>query len=188
MDDQSSEDMFLLAMKLETEGKQNEAILLMQQVANILESQEGTQIKRAKVMMNLGLMQASMHRYNEAIKSFLVAKALFETSSELLHVAQVLGNIGSCYRDLDQFEKSLAWYRDALGIYQSLGHSRGIADQKANIGYLLALNGLFAQAQTMFNEAVQYYENSGDNEKVDATMKNLQQIEQYLREYGYEGP
>jgi len=132
-------------------------------------------------------MQATLHRFDEAIKSFLVSKALFEASSELLYVAQVLGNIASCYRDLDQFEKSLAWYQDALGIYQSLGHSRGIADQKANIAYIFALNGLFAQAYAMFNEAIQFYQDSGDDEKVDATMKNLQQIEQYLQESGYEG-
>jgi len=187
MDDESSEDLFSLAMKLETEGRQSEAIMMMQKVETILASQEGTESKRAKIMMNLGLMQATLHRFDEAIKSFLVSKALFEASSELLYVAQVLGNIGSCYRDLDQFEKSLAWYQDALGIYQSLGHPRGIADQKANIAYIFALNGLFAQAYAMFNETIQFYQDSGDEEKVAATMKNLQQIEQYLQESGYEG-
>jgi len=62
MDDQSSEDMFSLAMKLETEGRQSEAIMVMQKVAAILASQEGTESQRAKVMMNLGLMQPEFSR------------------------------------------------------------------------------------------------------------------------------
>lgn len=180
------EQMFSRAMTLQSKGAVGEALAVLQDLARQLEKHHMAE-RYARVLMNIGLMEAGMGLHQDALHHFTVSMEQFESLGDQINSALARGNIGSCYRDTDRLDDALEWYQSALEMFSEKKHVEGMADQKANIAYALALSGRYIDALRIFKDAHQEYILLHNQIKEQETLKNIIQIEQIIHETAYEG-
>jgi tetratricopeptide (TPR) repeat protein len=134
------------------------------------------QTPRARILNNIGLLQARRDNYDEALVHFREALGIFEELEESMHVAEQWGNIGSVYRDMKKYENAMESYNCALPIFEKLGYREGVADQYTNIAYVHVMREQFEQALDWYEKALSIYMEEGSEKKTEFTKRNIDNL------------
>ena len=143
-----------------------QALESYEQTLVLLEGLQDTE-KQARVLANMGLIEAQSGRGESAVSRFRRSLELFERLGSTLHVAQQWGNIGSTYRDMQEYDRAMESYRCALPLYEGLGHAAGMADQYTNMAYVHTMRQELAEALGLYQKAAPLYAEVGDGRKAD---------------------
>jgi len=168
-------DIYLL-MKHPQEALENYQIALAS--LEKLEDEE----KQAKVLNNIGLIEAGMGRNDSALDHFRRALELYQHLDSTLDIARQWGNLGTTYRNMQDWEEAMDAYNQALSLYQKLNHTPGIADQFTNMAYVYSMRHELAQALEFYKKSLPLYTEAGDSRKVDLTGKNIMTLHSTLEE------
>ncbi len=136
--------------------------------------------KQARVLANMGLIEAQTGRGQSAVSRFRRSLELFESEGRTLHVAQQWGNMGSAYRDMKDYDQAMESYGRALPLYEGLDHAAGVADQLTNMAYIHTMRHQLPEALALYRKAVPLYSQSGDTRKAELTRQNIAALESSL--------
>jgi tetratricopeptide (TPR) repeat protein len=136
--------------------------------------------KQARVLANMGLIEAQSGSGESAVCRFRRSLELFEGLGSTLHVAQQWGNMGSTYRDMQDYDRAMDSYRRALPLYEGLGHAAGMADQYTNMAYVHTMRQELGEALALYQKAVALYTEAGDGRKADLTRQNIATLQSAL--------
>lgn len=136
--------------------------------------------KQARVLANMGLIEAQTGRGQGAVSRFRRSLELFEREGRTLHVAQQWGNMGSAYRDMEDYDQAMESYGRALPLYEGLDQAAGVADQLTNMAYIHTMRQQLPEALALYRKAVPLYSESGDARKAELTRQNIAALESSL--------
>ncbi len=137
---------------------------------------------KARLHSNMGHVQVSLQRYEDALSSFRDAAKIFRQLGDKIGQGEQFGNIGSVHRDMEKWDASLDSYFRGLEIFQEVGHRAGIADQYSNIGYAHSRQGNLRNALQFFEKAKALYDELGEEKKSQLCDQNLQALRSYVKE------
>ena len=126
------------------------------------------------LLLNRGVLLATLKRFSEAEVNFETAAELFEQRGNPEGMATAIGNTGSIHRDIGAFEKAIFYYEHALKIFQDHEIFLGMATQHTNIGYAGSQLGRANTAIKHFEKAADLYDRLGAVEQVEMTRKNIE--------------
>jgi tetratricopeptide (TPR) repeat protein len=133
--------------------------------------------REAALLNNLGHVEVSLRRFDDALHRFQEAARLCEQLGDRTALAWQLGNVGSVYRDREEHEAALENYEKALSIFMEQDVSIGIADQQSNIGYIHAMKREPKIALERFQKAKDLYESLGQERKAALAEQNIRILE-----------
>ena len=143
------------AEQLYQAGRLQEAIALLQQLANNYASQ-GDELGQARVYRNLALIYYQVGdagKANEAITSslnHLQKESNYKAQKQIL--AEILEVKGVLQLSLGESEEALASWKEATDIYQRLGDTLGTTKNQINQAQALQRMGLYRQAIKTLND------------------------------------
>jgi tetratricopeptide (TPR) repeat protein len=80
---------------------------------------DGNEIGAANDLHLIGCAYRDLKRYDEAIRSFQEARALYKSNKEVIHVARCDQKIASCYVELSDGDAALESARKALDVFET---------------------------------------------------------------------
>lgn len=136
---------------------------------------------RAAILNNIGHVFVSLKRYGEALLNFSEAAAIYGITGDSLGQASQLGNMGSVYRDQDKYDQALEYYHKAIAILENEDRLKDLADQYGNLAYIFAMKGNSDEAVRWYQKSLCIYNQTGENEKVDMTRRNIEALFQHAK-------
>lgn len=112
---------------------------------------------KATAHLYLGMLLVSEGRYDEALRNFNAAEAMFTRSKDLLSLAKVHNEIGILMANQSKFPESLDYFFKSLANYEQLGflrHRFGIASCFENIGTVYNLSNTPEKAIEYYRKAI----------------------------------
>jgi transcriptional regulator with PAS, ATPase and Fis domain len=140
------------------EGAFDEARVTLQEVLSRLADRGSEQ--RARALLNSGIVEMHLGRFNDALHILTEAVPLFEknqshTAKGRFHVqlALVLKKLGVAEKREDYTDRALIEYEAASYYFEQAGHIRYRARVENNIGSLLFFTGNFTKSYEHLNRA-----------------------------------
>ncbi|MBL4653368.1 MAG: tetratricopeptide repeat protein [Flavobacteriales bacterium] len=122
--------------------------------AKAIEEQNTDSVLKAKILYNLGLLEAHSSNYDEAIKTFRQAKEIATITGDSVILADILNNIGIIFDDKAEYPEALKYYNEAYVISKKIDYTGGYVAVTTNIGTIYAKQGEMKQALVFFKEAL----------------------------------
>ena len=135
---------------------------------------------RARLLNNVGLVQARIGKLDDAIATFHNTASIYEELDDPISEAWQMANVGSACRDKEDHEEALKSYNVALDIFTQHAQPMGIADQACNIGYIHAMKHDPHSALEWFEKALTIYQEKGEERKAELTEKNIERLRSAL--------
>ena len=85
-------------------------------------------------LLQLGIQQVNQGQFQEALKAFQEALAIFKQIGDTAREETTLNNIGEAYHNLGQYKKALDYYQQALAIGKKIKDTPGEGTTLNNIG------------------------------------------------------
>jgi tetratricopeptide (TPR) repeat protein len=171
-----------IANLLQAQGRYDEAIALYWQ--DLKQCPPSTHPHpAAKTMSNLGAVLAKVGRSGEAVTQLLEAVVLRRKLDDRSGLATTLVNLGGAYVAVSEtsprtahanLQKAAKALEESYRISKSLCDNKGQANAANNLGVTLCSLRLFEPAVKYLSEALQYYEDSGQDDQAGLTQEQLQ--------------
>ena len=107
--------------------------------------EHGQPSEAAKVENNLGIIQARLGQYAEAIETLLQARAAHARVKDRAGMAYADINLGDAYQHLDRFEEALSHLTSAAELFESLGQTYMLGGTLINLAMLHRREGRFSE-------------------------------------------
>ncbi|HKQ51570.1 MAG TPA: tetratricopeptide repeat protein, partial [Pyrinomonadaceae bacterium] len=140
------------------EGAFDEARVTLGQVLSRLADKDSEQ--KARALLNSGIVEMHLGRFNDALHIFTEAVPLFEKSQNHaakgrfhVNLALVLKKLGAAEHRQDYTDRALVEYAAASYHFEQAGHTHSRAVIANNLGYLLFLRGKFTEAHQHLDRA-----------------------------------
>ena len=164
-----AEDLFNVAYVYEEDMKEERAIELYTQAADLILNIQGRTAKLGDIFNNLAIIYARQGKYEPAISYF---KKAVEIRSEVLadnHPDRitVLYNMGSAYYDKGDYKKALTFYTESLKRRDENEKDMAYADNLNAIGYCHQKRGNLKEALKYLEEALNIVEDMEGGNSVE---------------------
>ncbi len=140
------------------EGAFDEARVTLRQVLSRLAGKDSEQ--KARALLNSGIVEMHLGRFNDALRTLTEAVPLFEKSQSHaakgrfhVNLALVLKKLGTAEQREDYTDRALVEYAVASHHFEQAGHTHSRAVIANNLGYLLFLRGRFIEAHEHLDRA-----------------------------------
>ncbi|MFK7774329.1 MAG: tetratricopeptide repeat protein [Saprospiraceae bacterium] len=136
----------------------------------------------AKILNNLGIVEADQNNYPLALEYYL--KAIERKFDDDLFRSKLLNNIGILYFNLEQWDKAIEYHQQSLVIKEKLGLKRYIANSLNNIGCVLESKLNYGEALTYYNRSLAIKKKmDGTNNELGETINNIGNVYLKLNRY-----
>ena len=160
------------------EGEFEKALTHFGEILDLLPDSDSE--TRAGVLNNIGLANARLGRYREALSSFETAADIFRQLGHDIALGQQLGNIGSVYRDLEDFDSAMSSYLESLAVFERAGNDSGIAAQYSNLSYAHSRKGELGEALGYSIKALKLFDELGDAHRAGLCRQNIAALKAHL--------
>jgi len=137
----------------------------------------------AKALFDIGYVYYVNNEYREALGYFRRSCEVYAETDERKYMFDVLQACGLASMRLGDFSRADSCYRMALEIAIAQGDSMMICDYKINAGIMICEQGRMEEGIQLFEEALDYYEKTGEQEAVSSALMNIGVVMQLIREY-----
>ncbi len=137
------------------------------------EEHPAEQQARLRLALQLGDLNDSLGRYEEARRWLTEAWRLADALGDRRSKAQTLGNLGNVYAHQGRWEEAIRMYGQALDIFRALGDPHGEGQTLGNLGVLAQDQGDWAEARRLYEESLRIAERLGDRAGVAQTLHRL---------------
>jgi signal transduction histidine kinase len=107
------------------------------------------------ILQNIGTIQYTQEKYDEALESYQKAVIFFEETNQLTNLANANYNIGLTYQKLGDYEKSLASFDTAYKLQEQINDPKGFSYTCNSIANSLIEMKKFDQAYELLEESYQ---------------------------------
>jgi len=125
------------------------------------------------ILNELGKLSIDMGEYNGAEHYLNEAMTIAEANNEWIDIARILRHFGDRARLMQQFEQALAYYRDSIKFAEKVGWYDEIAQVKYELSLLEHQNGNVKLAIDLAEEALEIFDNIGQQVKVEELRKTI---------------
>lgn len=123
-----------------------------------------------RIMVNLGLLLTDLQESVKAIAQLHRALNFSAEHREYYRYGEVHNALGVNYRRLGEFDEAMVHYREAIAFHKAVHEDSQAAQAMLNCGNALAVQGAHQEARGVISEALQIYQELGD-EKNEATAR-----------------
>lgn len=110
---------------------------------------------RAKALFYHGRVMLELDREEDALKSFLAAKEIFERTQDYKMLALIAEEIGMINRKQELYDDALSSFREALAIYKQLDDSLSIIGVSQNIARVYLFDSKWDSCSLYYNNALE---------------------------------
>jgi tetratricopeptide (TPR) repeat protein len=121
--------------------------------------------------------------YIRAIRAYIKALELSQTSDARTNEANALSRLGYAYGLYRKYVQAEDAYREALVIFESVGASRGIASVYLRLGDLFRYRKEYDRAEIIYEKALTIHQTAGDIKGVGYAYTQLGRIFYHRAEY-----
>lgn len=125
----------------------------------------------------LGVFAVNQGKWYEGLRFLEKSLELRREMDDLDGRAGTIYHIGRVHQLLSNFDEARTRYRDALRLYERTENEEGIAACKAGLGSLAIQQGMIDEGMRLLEEARQYYEEEGEDERVTEIDEILNVVE-----------
>lgn len=104
--------------------------------------------------INIGLLDAKVHHFDEAAAITFQALELFTRKQDILNMALCNRNLSTIYTDLQQLSRADSFCRASLALYQSIHHQAGAVQMLVNMGIIAAKRQQLDVSEQLLQRAV----------------------------------
>jgi DNA-binding SARP family transcriptional activator len=133
----------------------------------------------ARALDLLGLAQARMARWREAVACFSEARILYRAAADPRGVAETLTHAGICGWQLGRHSEATDQMREALELYRATGDRLGEAKALNNLGRIHFFGGYHRDALDDYTEALRIVRELGAAQFVAISYQNIGSVHRY---------
>ena len=141
-------------------GKNNEAVTIYLEGIHIAEGTKNFK-NLGNLYVKLGDVYVNMKKYDDANNYYHKAVTSGHKAKNKNVVAYALRGLGTSALESNNFSKAETIFKEALSVFDSLQHHFMINDVKCYLAATYDQLGKFDEAEVLYNEAHQYFKNSG---------------------------
>ncbi len=141
-------------------GKNNEAVTIYLEGIHIAEETKNFK-NLGNLYVKLGDVYVNMKKYDDANNYYQKAVTSGYKAKNKNVVAYALRGLGTSALESNNFSKAETIFKEALSVFDSLQHHFMINDVKCYLAATYDQLGKFDEAEVLYNEAHQYFKNSG---------------------------
>jgi len=176
---QEESDLLVSRMSvLEVLGQWDEAIAFCDVSARFSDAKS-----RAIALRQKAVMKYFKGDYDQALRGYDEALALFRELGDEGDIGLVLSNIGTVHWMRDDYDEALRYHYEGLALFREVGHQRGIAFSINNIGLVHLHRGEYDEAIGHFKEALSMFRQLGDQRHASISLNNMGTVHIYLGNY-----
>jgi tetratricopeptide (TPR) repeat protein len=132
---------------------------------------------------NIGIVFKKQGKYNEALKNYTLALELRKEVGYPKGIFESYNNIGIIYYTLGNYEEALKNHELSLAISTKANYELGTANSKLNIAIVYLKQKQFAKAETLLNDALNYYKSIQYKESIAAAYEALTALYSDQKDY-----
>jgi CHAT domain-containing protein len=151
-----------------------------------LTAQIGTTEQRkneALRLFKLGIQKYQNSQFQEALKAFESALAIFTQIGYKAEEGTTLNNIGEVYRQLKHYDKALDYFQRALVITKQMENPTEEGITRNNIGEVYRQQQEYSKALDYFNQSLAIFQQIPDIVEQGTTLNNIGGIYEDLTQY-----
>uniref|UniRef100_UPI00404A397F tetratricopeptide repeat-containing sensor histidine kinase n=1 Tax=Gelidibacter sp. TaxID=2018083 RepID=UPI00404A397F len=137
-------------------------------------------IIQASAYNNIGAVNRSLGKYDEALQSYLKALSIYEAKNETSLRATVSNNIGMVYSYLGMNSKAIEYHLKAKNIFENEKNFKGISEVYNNIAILYANDGELDKALEYFKYSLAIEEQLKDKKGIAESANNVGAVYYYM--------
>ena len=134
-------------------------------------------------LLQLGIQQVNQGQFQEALKAFQEALAIFKQIGDTAREETTLNNIGEAYHNLGQYKKALDYYQQALAIGKKIKDTPGEGTTLNNIGAVYRNLGQYTKALDYYQQALVIVKKIGNTAGQGITLNNIGGVYRNLAQY-----
>ncbi len=139
-------------------------------------------IVNASAYNNIGAVNRSLGLYEEALKNYLLALAIYEKNNSLKNQTTVINNIGNVYSYLGMNEKALEYFNKAKDNSIKLKDKKGQSEAFNNIAILYANEGKLQEALDYFKFSLNIERELKDKKGTAESANNVGAVFYYMQQ------
>ena len=117
-----------------------------------------------RALGNLGGCQYALHRYQEALHSFIEARRLSESAKDTATVAVWDADIASIYSAMGEFDAAAEWIEHSIQGMAGQERAKDLPKLQIQLAYLRGNQGRMSEAADLFRRGIQGADRAGDLE------------------------
>lgn len=159
-------------------GELEKAKNLSQQALTITKND----VVNASAYNNIGAVNRSLGLYEEALKNYLLALAIYEKNISVKNQTTVINNIGNVYSYLGMIDKALEYFNKAKDNSIKLNDKKGQSEAFNNIAIIYANEGKLQEALDYFKFSLNIEKDLKDKKGIAESANNLGSVFYYMQE------
>ncbi|GAB4331979.1 MAG: hypothetical protein Kow00127_23890 [Bacteroidales bacterium] len=137
----------------------------------------------AKAWYDLGYCRYEIHDYANAATVFRTSLPLFRQSGNIKGLSRAFNGYGLALYHLGKYRLADSSYNRALLLSDSLADTLLNSDIKIHLGILYCDQGKLEEGMLLFEQALSYYEKSGNEQAVSDALLNIGVVMKMVGEY-----
>ncbi|XP_068740157.1 tetratricopeptide repeat protein 28-like [Montipora capricornis] len=125
-------------------------------------TKEGNRRRRSLACFNLGVYYYGVANFNQAIRSYTEALAMFKEIGFRPGEGKTYCNLGNAYNSLGNFKQAIDYHNQHLSIAKEVGDIAGVGIAYGNLGNAYYSLGKFKQATEYHNQHLSIAKEVGD--------------------------
>ena len=130
------------------------------------QSRLSDQTLAAQIQLNLGIINARLNFFEEALKHYAEANTLLRGSLHMERIGDVYHGLGRLYKEMGQYKLAAEYTHDAITMFKSLNRLKQSFDVRLNLGNIRTLEGKFDDAMQLFQDCLEGYTLYGNQESI----------------------
>jgi tetratricopeptide (TPR) repeat protein len=143
----------------------------------------GLKDDKARALFDIGYIRYVNNDYSEAAQLFEQSYSIYAETGNKKGMYNVRQACGLTYRRLGDYAKADSCYKECLQFALSQQDSMKLSDTRINYGILWCEQGKLDEGINMFEEALSYYEQTGNEEAVSTALLNIGVVLKMVNEY-----
>lgn len=156
-------------------GNYTEAIDYYLKAKSIFEKINAVE-QTAMVLSNIGLVYQRMEEPLKDLEFQQQALAIYQKLNNKQGIVNCLGNLGNTYDNLDSLDRALEYYDRSIRMAKEFNFPRNVASGLTNSSGVFIQQKRYGEAVNALNEAIGFYEQSGDQSAVSVAYGFLANI------------
>ncbi len=131
----------------------------------------------------LAQVYAYLGKYDDAVRLYTQARAIYQDIKAPIGESVVLNNIGNAYISSGKYTQAIAHYQQSLAIYRNVGDRAGEANTLNNMGSAYSRLKQPQNALTFYNQALALYRQVGNRAGEATALSNLGRVYAAQKQY-----
>lgn len=132
---------------------------------------------------NIGIVFKKQGKYEEALKNYILALEFRKEVGYPKGIFESYNNIGIIYYTLGNYEEALKNHELSLAISTKANYELGTANSKLNIAIVYLKQKQFKKAETLLNDALEYYKSIQYKQNIVAAYEALTALYKDQKDY-----